>query len=239
MTNRLIRKKTVLTRFVPAVLVTLLLGAFMLFDFIYLDAFSVEGSFFLDLVSFLMVLFLLIFFGIKNLFLFFGGVRLGNGKKCIKDYDIDIKDLNEDMKNAANVDNLYVGSKYFLCADKKPVIMPLERLIVVHPRTLVLFGEAYDDLEVYANSSHILLTDDCEKTRPFPTAKKKQRVEERVEHLKDILKLFQNADPAILTPLDHEYWEWLNRFNENIDRAKKIVDKKREDAVLSGHVDNN
>lgn len=60
-----------------------------------------------------------------------------------------------------------------------------------------------------------------------------------MEHLKDILKLFQNADPAILTPLDHEYWEWLNRFNENIDRAKKIVDKKREDAVLSGHVDNN
>lgn len=228
MTNKIIRHFTSRKRLAPGLAATFVFSAYIVLEFTVLDAFKDVNFIFADIIWLAFCLLGLVILGIRNLVLFFGGVKFGTGKECMKAYNIDLKDLDADMENAENVDNLFVGKKYFLCACKEPLIMPLDRLVVVHPKTMVMFGEAYDDMTVYANSTHILLTDDVEKTRPFETYKKKERVEDRIDHLKLILGLFRNADSAILTPLDHEYWEWIKRYNENFDKAMSIVKKRRE-----------
>lgn len=218
MTNRLFRKHLLKRKLGPMLDFALLCIAFYI-----LGRFNI-GVF----VFFLLLLGIFVILTVINIFFYICGINIGQGKECMKAYGIDRKDLDEDMKNAENIDDLYMGRKYFYCAGAKPLIIPIKRMIVVHPKTLVLYNEAFDDIYVYANAVTTYVIDDEGTSRIFEMYKKKEKpVEERVEHFKKVMKIFQDADPAILTPLDHEFFEWINRFSENFEKAKKIVDQKR------------
>lgn len=228
MTNRILRNN-MKGKIALAIVITIIYAVFLYVEIFLLKAFQSFDSFILDSVCIVAFTGHFAFFGLRNYIIFFGGVKIGKAKECLKAYEIDLDDLDEDMKNAKRIDNLYMGKKYFLCAGKAPLIMPIQRMIVVHPRTLVFYGEAFDSIDIYANAVTVYITDDTEKSRSFEMYKKKERrIEDRIAHFERIMQLFKDADPAILTPLEHAYFEWVNRFHESFDKAKEIVSKKRE-----------
>lgn len=214
MTSKLLYKNNILTGLMPSVIALTLLGLQLNYR---ITAFGTFGKEYLIFDTFWIVVDIgLCIIALKDLIVYLLAAKGGNAKKCMEAYEINEFDLDDDMLDAEHIGKLYVGHKYAMFTGRKPVIIPIDRIVAATMRLSVHTTVYNFIIKVIQINRYIILTDDYGINRTFPV-----RGKQGIERVFDLLL---SREPAIITPYDREY----KTYRDNYQKARSIVEKRKQ-----------